>query len=96
LAGGASALRRDSGQLAPGFLADIVALSDAHPSMAHRRGDALLDSWIFAGAPVVDCVWSAGRKVVAGGSHLDRERIAQRYANVLRELRYADRVTTGA
>jgi formimidoylglutamate deiminase len=87
LAGGASALRQDTGQLAPGMLADVVALTDAHPSMAQRRGDVLLDSWIFAGAPVVDCVWSAGRKVVAGGCHRDRERIAQRYANVLLELR---------
>jgi formimidoylglutamate deiminase len=85
--GGASALRCDIGRLAPGFIADIVALSDEHPSITHRRGDALLDSWIFAAAPVIDCVWSAGRKVVSGGRHQDRHRIEQRYSEALLELR---------
>ena len=87
LAGGAQALKHDTGRLAPGYIADIVALSDASPSMLFRRDDALLDSWIFAGAPAVDCVWSAGRKVVEGARHRDRESTAKRYADVLAELR---------
>ena len=86
LAGGAQALGEGSGQLAPGHLADIVALSDRHESMLHRRGDACLDSWIFAGAPAVDTVWSAGRRVVSGGRHHDRERIAARFSTTLGEL----------
>jgi formimidoylglutamate deiminase len=84
--GGAHALHPEIGRLAPDFIADILALSDTHPSMADRRGDALLDSWIFAGAPVVDSVWCAGRKVVSNGRHRERERVAQRYSSVLRAL----------
>lgn len=86
LAGGAQALGARTGQLAPGYLADIVALSDQHASMRHRRGDTWLDSWIFAGAPAVDTVWSAGRQVVSGGRHQARERIAARFAAALAEL----------
>jgi formimidoylglutamate deiminase len=86
LAGGSRALGERSGQLAPGHLADIVALSDQHPSMRQRKGDALLDSWIFAGAPVVESVWSAGRKVVSGGRHFAREQITPRFSATLRAL----------
>jgi formimidoylglutamate deiminase len=86
LAGGASALRADIGQLAPGFIADIVALTDTHPSMAQRRADALLDSWVFAGAPAVDSVWSAGYKVVSNGRHHLREQAAARYTTALTQL----------
>ncbi|MEJ0085689.1 MAG: formimidoylglutamate deiminase [Pseudomonadota bacterium] len=86
LAGGAQVLGERTGQLAPGYLADIVALSDRHPSMLHRRGDACLDSWIFAGATAVDTVWSAGRKVVSGGEHHARARVAARFSDALGEL----------
>ena len=86
LAGGSKALGERCGQLAAGYLADIVALSDQPPSMQRRHGDALLDSWIFAGAPAVDSVWSAGRKVVAGGRHLARERITAGFSAALRDL----------
>jgi hypothetical protein len=51
-----------------------------------RAGDALLDSWIFGAPRIVDCVWSAGRRVVSGGRHLSRERIASRYAAALSNL----------
>jgi formimidoylglutamate deiminase len=86
LDGASRALGEQTGQLATGCLADIVALSDQHPSMAQRRGDALLDSWIFAGASVVDSVWTAGRKVVCDGRHLAREQTAARFIVALREL----------
>ena len=84
--GGSRVLGAQTGQLANGYLADIVALSDDLPSMTQRRGDALLDSWIFAGAPAVDSVWSAGRKVVSDGRHHARGRIAARFSAALREL----------
>jgi formimidoylglutamate deiminase len=92
LRGGASVLGRsgliagDRGSIAEGRIADIVALTERHPSMLERRGDALLDSWIFAGAPAIDCVWSAGRKVVREGVHVERERVARRYAAALASL----------
>ena len=46
-----------------GASADFVGLDANDPSLLGRKGDALLDSWIFAGAQV-DCVWRGGRKVV--------------------------------
>jgi formiminoglutamate deiminase len=85
LAGSTQVLCRESGQLAPGFLADIVALSDQDPALKSRRGDALLDSWIFAGASIAT-VWCAGRKVVTDGRHYAREDIAARYSATLHQL----------
>jgi formimidoylglutamate deiminase len=82
LRGGAQALGVAAG-LVEGTPADIVTLDASHPSMAGRRGDALLDSWIFAGGRI-DCVWRWGRKVVEGGVHKARARTAGRYNAVLR------------
>lgn len=86
LFGGARALGCDTGRLEAGCIADVISLSAEHVSMAGRDGDALLDSWIFAGAVAIDCVWSAGRKVVTSGRHHAREKIAARYGVALREL----------
>jgi formiminoglutamate deiminase len=87
LAGGAQALGRRSGALKVGAAADFVSLRADHPTLAGRSGDAILDAWIFAvGNPLVDCVWSGGRKVVAAGRHLGREPIAARYAAAMRRL----------
>ncbi|HVF17219.1 MAG TPA: formimidoylglutamate deiminase [Steroidobacteraceae bacterium] len=87
LTGGAQATMRNTGRLASGCVGDIVALRNTHVSMRDRSEDALLDSWIFAAANTVDCVWSGGRKVVAEGIHVERERVAQNYLVALRELR---------
>jgi cytosine/adenosine deaminase-related metal-dependent hydrolase len=87
VAGGAQALGCNGRGLAPGADADIVSLDVANDSLISRRGDALLDSWIFAArAPVVDCVWRYGRKVVAGGRHIRRDAIDARYRRVLTGL----------
>lgn len=86
LIGGRRALQADTGQIAPGCLADFIALSDASAGMIGRGGDALLDSWIFGGVRCVESVWSAGREVVRAGRHVAQEQIAARYAVVLREL----------
>jgi formimidoylglutamate deiminase len=67
--------------------ADIVSLDTEHPSLRCRRGDALLDGWIFAARDrVVDCVWRRGRKVVADGRHVARDAIAARYGQALAKL----------
>ncbi len=86
LAAGQRTLHPDIGKLAPGCVADLVAWTDTHPALLARSGDALLDSWIFGAAQCIDSVWCAGRKVVSGGRHVARERIAQRYATQLREM----------
>ncbi len=87
LAGGAQALARRSGALAVGARADLLTLDAGHPTLAGKTGDAILDAWIFsAGNPLVDCVWSGGRKVVQGGRHVSRERIAARFTVTMRRL----------
>jgi len=86
-AGGAQALGQPALGLAAGAAADIVALDGDHPSLYGRAGDALLDAWVFAGAPgMVGSVWRAGRPVVRGGRHRQAERIGRRYRRTLDRL----------
>jgi formiminoglutamate deiminase len=68
-----------------GAPADIVSLEASSPSLLERRGDALLDSFVFAGVGV-DGVWRGGLKVVANGRHIARERIEARYRAALARL----------
>ena len=87
IAGGARALGCERSGLVEGADADIVSLDTAHESLACRRGDALLDSWVFAArGQVVDCVWRYGHKIVSGGRHVGRDAIATRYRAVLTGL----------
>ena len=87
LGGGAQALADPAGAIAVGRPADIVSLDMTHPSLAERRGDAVLDAWIFAaGDRAVDCVWRGGRKVVAGGRHRDADAVDLAYRRTLRAL----------
>ena len=85
--GGAQALGLNRAGLVQGAFADIVSL-DAHSiSLAGRRGDAILDSWIFgAGRSLVDCVWARGRKLVQAGRHHAREAVAERFRRTLEGL----------
>ncbi|MGO9768474.1 MAG: formimidoylglutamate deiminase [Roseiarcus sp.] len=86
-AGGAQALARRSGRLAPGASADIVTLRADHPLLAGRSDDQILDAWIFSvGNPLVDCVWSGGRKLVVDGRHCYREEIGAKFAAAMRGL----------
>lgn len=86
-AGGAQALGRPGGMLAPGATADVVSLRADTPLLAGRADDAILDTWIFGGArDCVDRVWSGGRKVVSEGRHVRRETIAARFGETLRRL----------
>jgi formiminoglutamate deiminase len=85
LLGGAQALGRPQAGLRESASADIVSLDSGDPSLAGRRGDALLDSWIFAGAGI-DCVWRRGRKLVQGGRHLARQGIRERYCRIIIRL----------
>ena len=85
--GGARALGSTGSGLQVGRSLDLVSLDGGHPSLAGRRGDALLDGWIFAGGGrVVDGVWRGGRKVVSGGRHHDRDAIVSRYRGRLARL----------
>ena len=86
LAGGAAALGVDAG-IAPGRSADIVSLTLDHPSLAHRQGDALIDSFLFAaGRSAIDCVWRHGEKLVSQGRHRIRDRAVRDYQRILERL----------
>ncbi len=86
LAGGTRALGA-AAALTVGAAADFVTLEPDHPSLAGRRGDALLDGLIFAaGRGAIDGVWRRGRRLVEHGRHVHRERIAERYRRALAAL----------
>ena len=86
-AGGAQACGLEAGRIAPGQRADLVLLDTDHPLLAGRRGDALLDSWIFAGnASLVRDVLIAGRTIVRDRHHANEEAIADRFKHTIGRL----------
>ena len=86
LAGGTQALGVIGG-LAQGHAADIISLDADSPALAGRSGDAILDSWIFGSRrPLVDCVWTSGRRVVTSGRHHQAERVAAGFRHRLEGL----------
>lgn len=85
--GGSQALGQPVGAIAPGRRADLVVLDGDDPLLAQRKGQALLDTWIFAGnRPVVERVLVAGETVVEGGRHRAREPVARAYRAALSRL----------
>lgn len=86
--GGAKATGRKTGSIAPGFLADLVALDGQCVDLQGREGDLLLDTFIFAGDDTMVCdVWSAGRHLVHNGRHVEREAILGAYGAAMGSLR---------
>jgi formiminoglutamate deiminase len=85
LSGGFQALGVEAPLLAQGHPADFITLKADDAALIGRRGDAILDSWIFAGGQV-DCVWRCGRKLVEGGRHFDRARIRARYRRAVESV----------
>jgi formimidoylglutamate deiminase len=84
---GGVAAGRETGAIAPGLWADLLALDGGHPDLEGRRGDAVLDTWVFAGDDrMVREVWSAGRHVVRAGRHVARDGILAAYRKAMREL----------
>jgi formimidoylglutamate deiminase len=66
--------------IAVGAPADLLVLDPEHPRLAGRRGDLLLDSYVFGGdAACIRDVMVGGRFVVRAGRHLDDAAIAERY-----------------
>ena len=85
--GGAQALGRSIGALAPGCRADILVLDETQPELAGVSGDRVLDLFVFVlGARAVDSVYVGGRKLVEGGRHRRRREIAERFSRVFRRL----------
>jgi len=85
--GGAQALARSAGAIAPGRLADLVVLDPDHPALVGRRGLGLLDAWVFSGnISPVQHVMVGGAWVVRFGMHLRGEEIAAGFARCMRRL----------
>ncbi|MGN6150828.1 MAG: formimidoylglutamate deiminase [Lysobacteraceae bacterium] len=83
---------RASAAQATGFAADVLAgdvvtLDPAASQLIAARATDIADRWIFGGnRPAVDTVTVAGRRVVDGGRHGDRDAVAARYADALARL----------
>jgi formiminoglutamate deiminase len=85
--GGAQALRQPMGAIVSGNRADIVTLDAEHPALVGKRGDDLVDGWLFAaGRSPVASVYAAGKRVVENGRHVSAEGIARRFAPVMQRL----------
>lgn len=87
LAGGAQALGAGDGAIRTGASADIVSLDSTHSAMSGRKGDSILDGFVFAArGGAVDCVWRRGMKVVERGRHKARDAVAGRFRRALTRI----------
>ena len=86
-AGGAQALGRRMGALAPRMRADLVVLDGEHPDLAGRSGDAIANALVFSGShDLVRDVMVGGRWAVQQKHHAAEEAAASRYRDVLKNL----------
>ena len=85
--GGAQALARRAGAIAPGCRADFVVLDADDPALAGQPAEALLDAAVFGPCrrPVRD-VMVDGRWVVRDGRHPQQDAVLARYRNTLARL----------
>ncbi len=87
LSGGAQALAQPVGAIREGARADIVVLDTDNPLLAGRTGDAILDTWIFAGTrPLVGDVIVGGRHLVQQGRHVDEDAVLARFQAAIGRL----------
>ena len=87
LSGGSQALSRNSGSIASGKWADLLALDSEDLALFGSSEDEILDRWIFsADDSLVREVWSAGRHVVVEGRHVRHDQIEKQYRKFIREL----------
>lgn len=86
-AGGAQALGRRMGAIAPGMRADLVVLDPENVDLAGRTGDAIANALIFSGAQsLVRDVMVAGRWVVRQKRHAKARAAAAAYKRALKQL----------
>ena len=87
LAGGAQALARNAGAIAPGRRADLVVLDGESSALSGLPAAFLLDAAIFGpGHRIVRDVMVAGRWVIGDGHHADEESILIRYRQTMKRL----------
>ncbi len=87
LQGGAQAMGRPIGSLAPGQRADLIVLDSETPALISKEKDILLDTMIFAGNvnPVKDVI-VGGRHVVKNFKHEKEAEIYDAYKKTIRKL----------
>ncbi|MEX0344747.1 MAG: formimidoylglutamate deiminase [Rhizobiaceae bacterium] len=88
VSGGAQAAKRNCGGVEVGKLADFIGVTTDNHHVGHLRDDSVLDGLIFGGigSGCITDVWSAGRHVVSGGRHTERDGIVAAYRGVLSEI----------
>jgi len=85
--GGAKALQQNSGEIAVGRQADLLALDLSSPAFIAVSNDAWLDAWIFASDDrLVTDVWACGEHLVSDGKHHRRLQIEERYRKTMIRL----------
>jgi formimidoylglutamate deiminase len=85
--GGAQALGRRMGALAPGMRADLVVLDPEHVDLQGRSGDTVANALVFAGSNgMVRDVMVAGRWVVKGQRHARARTASAAYKRALKTL----------
>ena len=86
-AGGAQAIGRRMGAIAPGMRADLVVLDADHADLAGRTGDAIANALVFSGArDLVREVMVAGRWVVQEKRHPRADEASAAYKRTLKQL----------
>jgi len=82
--GGARALAQPVGTLQVGRRADLVVLDGETPALAHKTGDAILDSLVFAADRTsIKDVMVAGRWRIRDGRHDQQDAILERFKATL-------------
>ncbi|MFK7997662.1 MAG: formimidoylglutamate deiminase [Granulosicoccus sp.] len=87
LLGGVQALQRESGSIAVGKVADMMALDASATNLLAVENDQWLDAWIFASDDrMITDVWSSGAHMVKEGRHVHRPQIDSRYRKTMSAL----------
>jgi len=87
VAGGAAALGRPIGALAPSYRADLVVLDAEAPVLYGKAEDRILDAFVFAGNQnLVRDVMVGGEWRVREGRHLQEEAVLQNFRSALARL----------
>lgn len=85
--GGAQALNAKVGKIKKGYRADFLVLDDDHALLYGKRGDQILDSFVFAGnAPLTKDVIVGGKVVIRGGHHAQDHLISKNYKQTLTRI----------
>ena len=86
-AGGAQAVGRAMGAIAPGNRADLVVLDASRPDLASRSGDSIANVAVFSGSGnLVRDVMVGGRWQVRDAHHPQEEKASADYVKAVRDL----------